>query len=323
MCEQLLNSIKVSKLNYLVNETPYSAFITFRKKFTKDVEDLPNVTLVLEDKRNLDDVKKENATIKSKCRNLETELKVVTNHNSELKINLHNHVEENVKINQKLFILKGELANQVNALNKAKESNSELSKNHQGCKDKVKENQKTIQKVNRLMREKDDTIDMLNIIVENKKSELVNLKKELIDQKTDSSNKSSSDTFKCDQCEYTTESINGLKIHKGRMHEIKCDVCDEMFGGERKLKTHICRNHIENPTCGKLYTKSWNSPNECIRVFCNEQKKQLAIIHSKDCDGESPCPDANPKLIIFFLNFWYNEKKLSYNFILFSQKDFT
>ena len=58
VCEQLLNYVKVSNLNYLVNETPYSAFITIRKIFSKDVEDLPYVTLILENKRNFEDVKK-------------------------------------------------------------------------------------------------------------------------------------------------------------------------------------------------------------------------------------------------------------------------
>ena len=32
VCEQLLNSVKTSNLNYLVNETPYSAFITIRNQ---------------------------------------------------------------------------------------------------------------------------------------------------------------------------------------------------------------------------------------------------------------------------------------------------
>ena len=48
VCENLLNKVKHSKLNYLVNETPYSVFITIRKKFTKEHQDLPNVTLAQE-----------------------------------------------------------------------------------------------------------------------------------------------------------------------------------------------------------------------------------------------------------------------------------
>ena len=38
VCNQVLRVIKESDLNYLVNETPYSAFITIRKKFLKTRE---------------------------------------------------------------------------------------------------------------------------------------------------------------------------------------------------------------------------------------------------------------------------------------------
>ena len=38
VCNQVLRVIKESDLNYLVNETPYSAFITIRKKFIKNRE---------------------------------------------------------------------------------------------------------------------------------------------------------------------------------------------------------------------------------------------------------------------------------------------
>ena len=34
-CGQVLYSIKMSKLDYLVKETPYSMYVTIRKKFVK------------------------------------------------------------------------------------------------------------------------------------------------------------------------------------------------------------------------------------------------------------------------------------------------
>ena len=34
-CGQILFGLKRSKLNYVINETPYSAYITIRKKFLK------------------------------------------------------------------------------------------------------------------------------------------------------------------------------------------------------------------------------------------------------------------------------------------------
>ena len=42
-CGQILYCLKMSNLNYLVKETPYSAYITIRKKFLRDtVENLNN-----------------------------------------------------------------------------------------------------------------------------------------------------------------------------------------------------------------------------------------------------------------------------------------
>jgi hypothetical protein len=35
-CGKILFSLKMSRLNFLVKETPYSAYITIRKKFIKE-----------------------------------------------------------------------------------------------------------------------------------------------------------------------------------------------------------------------------------------------------------------------------------------------
>ena len=49
VCEQMLSILKSSMLNYLVQETPYSAFVTVRKRFVKDIQEISWVTLVSED----------------------------------------------------------------------------------------------------------------------------------------------------------------------------------------------------------------------------------------------------------------------------------
>ena len=40
--------------------------------------------------------------------------------------------------------------------------------------------------------------------------------------------------------------------------------------------------------------KNWYVKNECIRVFCNLKKVQLAILHSDECEEKTPCPDSPP-----------------------------
>ena len=44
----------------------------------------------------------------------------------------------------------------------------------------------------------------------------------------------------------------------------------------------------------KYFGIYWYIKNECIRLFCNEQKKELAILHSKECEDENPCSDVPP-----------------------------
>ena len=66
--------LKSSKLNYLVEETPYSAFVTIRKRFVKDVKELPSVTLSPDDgKENHHNLKRDNLILKQKCKSLEVE----------------------------------------------------------------------------------------------------------------------------------------------------------------------------------------------------------------------------------------------------------
>ena len=74
-CGEMLSILKASKLNYLVKETPYSAFVTIRMRFIKDIKDICEVTLVPEDGKPSDvNLKRENLILKQKCKSLEVEV---------------------------------------------------------------------------------------------------------------------------------------------------------------------------------------------------------------------------------------------------------
>ena len=57
------------------------------------------------------------------------------------------------------------------------------------------------------------------------------------------------------------------------MHEAECPECNEIFAGEAKLKTYICRVHVTNPSFQNFYMKNWFKKESCISVFCEEQEK--------------------------------------------------
>ena len=139
VCENLLNKVKHSKFNYLVNETPYSVFITIRKKFTKEHQDLPNVTLAQEVNVATEDLKKENNLLHLKCKNLQNEIESVKNQNCTLKDSLANYKNENIAITQKLFILKGELSIQSENIEQEQTKVDSILKDMQSLENKLKE----------------------------------------------------------------------------------------------------------------------------------------------------------------------------------------
>ena len=63
VCEKLLNNTRTSKLLYLVNETPYSAFITIRKQFIKGYEESSIVTIAQNEVPSLEVLQIENNSI--------------------------------------------------------------------------------------------------------------------------------------------------------------------------------------------------------------------------------------------------------------------
>ena len=82
-CGQILFSLKSSKLNYVVKETPYSAYITIRKKFLKSFEqsetdnihEIVNTAKLDEDiKDKIKKVEKENVKLKDRNTDAERDL---------------------------------------------------------------------------------------------------------------------------------------------------------------------------------------------------------------------------------------------------------
>ena len=181
VCENLLNNVKSSNLNYIINETPYSSFITIRKSFTKDFRETSDVTIVDEDV----------SLLNSKCQRLISDIEVCKHENSDLKDSLKGYVDENVAMNQKMFIFKGELANQNETIKQDKEMIHSAERETQSVKDKLVRASKQIEEMKKAMLEKETQIEMLNMTVDNKNIEITSLKKEIIESEAVSSDEPS------------------------------------------------------------------------------------------------------------------------------------
>ena len=100
VCEDLLSILKSSKLNYLVKETPYSAFVTIRKRFLKDTE-ISNVTLVSNDDSDDTNMRRENLILKEKCKSLEVDLEFLRIDKDKLEMECGKFKAENENICKK------------------------------------------------------------------------------------------------------------------------------------------------------------------------------------------------------------------------------
>ena len=55
--------------------------------------------------------------------------------------------------------------------------------------------------------------------------------------------------------------------------------------------------YIRNPCHGDFYVKNWVIKNECVRVFSEYLKKEIAIIHSEVCLEKNTCTYVLPEFI--------------------------
>ena len=74
-------------------------------------------------------------------------------------------------------------------------------------------------------------------------------------------------TSKCGSCDFESDDEKNINMHVKSKHEFSCEICELTFQSEEKLKTHMCRLIVTNPTCGDYYTKNWILVNGCTRIF--------------------------------------------------------
>ena len=308
VCEEFLSILRRSKLNYLVKETPYSAFVTIRKRLVKNGQELSNVTLVQGDSAVSDgSFKAENYILKQRCKDLEVKngFLEVDIENLEVKVETLNKENinlcaENETSEQKIGVLNAQIDCFESEVNQKNEELLENELKREFLQAQMNKLKSKVEQSEKSSKAKDDNIELLESIIRNKDSEIAKIKSEMdstISQKPDNlESNSEKNNLSCDQCDFTTENAKGLKIHMGKMHEVKCETCNDKFAGESKLKTHMCRLHVDNPSSTKFYMKNWYIKNSCISIFSEAQKKEVAVLHSEHCTKSELCSECPPNL---------------------------
>ena len=87
----------------------------------------------------------------------------------------------------------------------------------------------------------------------------------------------------CEFCSFEAGLKSELLKHKSLEHNLNCLECYETFATNEKLNTHICKHEIGNPSFEQFYTRSWMDANNCNKIYCNNIKQEVAILHCKKC----------------------------------------
>ena len=289
-CGQILFCLKMSQLNYVVKETPYSAYVTIRKKFIHSVGPVPEAPFTNQHSENLKHAENELAVLKEKNKDLETRIAMATIELEEAEtkiqtldgkiVNLEDRIEEIYKENRYL-------TKEKDILDAAKKTLSEdLAKQKNENVEVKKENLKTKKCESERYLDKCDMIEILENTLRNKNEEINQLKLDFENAK--------GKEYLCSVCDFKCSNSSILTEHDKNNHAHKCDVCDLVVKSKEKLNIHICRVTINNPEHKNLYLKNWIVSKSCTTVFCKKQRKEVAILHSEECLDFDNCKGDEP-----------------------------
>lgn len=253
---EIHNLIQTSGLHYVINSTPFSSYITIRKKLQND-EQIPHkdaaTSLAVTQRNNLADIKEKLATIKSRNASLEEALvraeedaKEVEAENSEKVSRLHFKLDS---IESSQHSLEKELAAKdftIEALGKEIKVKEEIINNiNRGFNQKVEELK---DKLECLEKEKKDAI---------RKEKKVKKKKYQKARKEEQKHESKRDELK---------ENNNLKEEPElvKMSTYPCPFCDFVAKNESAVEEHALENHEQ---FAKIQRKFDEQNSESIRML--------------------------------------------------------
>ena len=168
-CGQILFCLKMSNLNYMVKETPFSAYVTIRKKFVKKSETVEtNVENNPENDPNdyVKQLERDNALLQKKLKDILTETAHLKFDLEEFEIKFNALEKDNTVLEIKLeeSIIKSEYV-----VKESEKKSSTVEQENKSLSAKLCESKK-------LFKDKTDMVDILENTVSNKVSEIVSLK---------------------------------------------------------------------------------------------------------------------------------------------------
>ena len=117
-CDVLMSAIKNSQLDFFIQETPYSSYITIRKKFNKYINSRAQVTehKMVDDKSLSEEVKQKNLSLRHEIAEKEAQIKFVKEECTILLAKLEKAKKEVFKYCEKTSIQKAKYDDETSLL---------------------------------------------------------------------------------------------------------------------------------------------------------------------------------------------------------------
>ena len=252
-CENVLSVLKNSGLNFIIQETPFSAYLTIRKKFCKDfknnntvVEDIQNEQI----KKQVTKLENENGYLKNELEKTLIKVDTVVNENQVLQQRLKNAEKDMLKHFTDSKLSEARLAQEISGLKqtnkKSKEHISELSAEISKEEKKVKALEKTITKLEAKIRSVTEQLETCRSDKNNNKKEYEKLIKEvkILKDKVPKTQALKSISTQTDTMKPLPTTESSPARNSSEKHEyVKCLVCGETFKSAEDFKDHSKNEH--------------------------------------------------------------------------------
>ena len=233
-CENVLKNLKISRLTFTVQETPFSAYVTIRKKFipnapaetlSSSLGDLQTVNMLT----TLEILNKENSTLKSKLKDAENQSDELIENNESLKE--LSHQSEFDKI---------ELVNQIEKLSKEVE---EFKVENRHLRDELESIEKDGKAFNKVLKQKDKQLHDLEKANTSLKENLQSVRSEFSSFKSEV-NRERKEIEKTKKKIEKKQFLDNLKS-ESKESTLKCETCDQCLTNKEDLRHHMLNHHRE------------------------------------------------------------------------------
>lgn len=265
-CSNLLEAIKCSQLDFLLQETPYSVFLTIRKKYVKNFKSA-NKDENLENERVTEDLKQENENLRNVAKEMTIKNEANENKVSILEKKLKKAEEDMLKHLENETIQKVKLTDEINVLKNIKKKDNDniarLTTDLSKCKGELKALQKALTNTEKKSENLENKVENLNARkcdIEKEKGKLMaevkSLKRTIkhLEEETYSNNNNIALSTS------SSPSICLANASSQTTSPLKCLICGKLCTDSFDLKTHSEADHALSIDIEKLEDLTENDP---------------------------------------------------------------